>query len=54
MNEIAFPITENLYAFLQRFRSTEATSYIWIDALCINQLDLLEKAVQVSNMLTIY
>ena len=51
---IMFPVTENAYAFIQRHRSTHALWYVWIDAICINQSDLDEKAVQVDHMLVIY
>jgi hypothetical protein len=49
-----YPITENLYAFIQRYRSTERPEYIWVDAICINQFDLDEKATQVGHMLAIF
>lgn len=54
INGVAFYITENLFAFLQRYRENDNGVYLWIDALCINQLDLNEKSMQVRNMLTIY
>jgi hypothetical protein len=54
INNIAYPITENLFAFIQRHRSTQEPCYLWVDALCINQFDLGEKATQVSQMLAIF
>ena len=54
INGIAFPVTENLFAFLQRYRDKSNARYLWIDYLSINQMDLEEKSVQVGNMLTIY
>ena len=54
INNIEFPITENLYAFFQRFRDPNTRLYMWVDALCINQLDPIEKATQVSNIVDIY
>ncbi|KAK4548437.1 hypothetical protein LTR36_009347 [Oleoguttula mirabilis] len=55
VNGMVYPITENLYSFLRRYRQDgDAASRLWIDAICINQHDAAEKAVQVSNMLTIY
>lgn len=54
INGISFAITENLFAFLQHYRNETDAAHLWIDAICINQLDLEEKAMQVKNMLTIY
>lgn len=54
LNSVQCPITESLYAFLQRYRSAQESLYIWIDSLCINQFDLKEKSAQVGQMLTIY
>lgn len=54
INGVECPITENLYAFLQRFRSVTVSQYIWADLLCINQFALDEKAVQVRQMLAIF
>ncbi|KAF2657566.1 hypothetical protein K491DRAFT_548880, partial [Lophiostoma macrostomum CBS 122681] len=49
------PVTENLYDALQMIRRTrEESFYIWVDSICINQADKIEKAHQVWNMLTIY
>ncbi|EME43338.1 hypothetical protein DOTSEDRAFT_107185, partial [Dothistroma septosporum NZE10] len=47
-------ITREAYRALQRLRSSTSTTYIWLDALCINQVDNLEKSLQVRKMLTIY
>ena len=49
-------VKSNLYEFLLRLRSgCPATDVpIWIDALCINQADTAEKAVQVANMDQVY
>ena len=54
LNGHLYSITNNLWALLQRHRETHQSLTIWVDAICINQHDLLEKAVQVANMLTIY
>ena len=51
---VVLPITENLFAFLQRFRDQFEALLLWIDFLCINQDDMDEKATQVSNMLAVY
>ena len=48
-------IGRNLYEGLQRITKTKtSTRYIWIDALCINQSDLRERASQVAMMDEIY
>lgn len=53
INGVTLPITENLFAFLQRYREGYRPGPLWIDAICINQFNLIEKAIQVSNMLAI-
>ncbi|KAE8354546.1 heterokaryon incompatibility protein-domain-containing protein [Aspergillus coremiiformis] len=45
-----FHITANLHAALQRFRSPYHVRRLWADAVCINQRDPLEKAVQINLM----
>lgn len=47
-------ITENLDAALRRFRLEDRNRYLWVDAVCINQNDLDERARQVSVMGDIY
>ncbi|KAL7940715.1 heterokaryon incompatibility domain-containing protein [Trichoderma barbatum] len=54
INAIAFPVTANLYAFLQQYRETDPDVDLWIDAICINQNDLLEKNHQIPIMNMIY
>lgn len=49
-----FPVTDNAYSALTRFRQPEKTKVIWIDAICINQQDLAERERQVSVMGQIY
>ena len=53
-NKISVPITENLHSALQRIRLIDKERYLWVDAVCINQEDNDEKAVQVQNMLSIF
>ena len=49
-----FGITEELAFALQYLRLRNAERYLWCDAISINQHDLLEKAVQIKNMLRIF
>jgi hypothetical protein len=54
LNDVAYPITENLYLFLRRCLQCTDIRRLWIDAVCINQQDDAEKSMQVANMLSIY
>ncbi len=47
-------VTANLYAFLAQHRAEETCFVLWIDALCINQDDLVERAAQIYLMKRIY
>lgn len=47
-------ITTNLYAALERLRDTAFPRLLWVDAVCIDQENVLERAVQVRSMATIY
>ncbi|KAK5110580.1 hypothetical protein LTR85_000995 [Meristemomyces frigidus] len=53
-NGLAVPATQCLLHALYALRSPHTTRYLWIDAFCINQLDLSEKARQVRDILLIY
>ena len=46
-NEVTLEITDNLYQALRRLRYLRRTRTLWVDALCINQADLSERARQV-------
>jgi hypothetical protein len=48
------PVTDNLYSALQRLRYPTKRRTIWIDQLCINQSDNLERSSQVAMMRDIY
>ncbi|KAF2993691.1 hypothetical protein E8E13_001942 [Curvularia kusanoi] len=47
-------ITKNLHAALAQLRDPEISKTLWIDAICINQADLQERASQVRMMAQIY
>ncbi|KAL7893156.1 heterokaryon incompatibility domain-containing protein [Trichoderma sp. SZMC 28014] len=49
-----FDVTENLDSALRHLRSEENERVFWIDAICINQKDDLERGYQVSLMKDIY
>ncbi|KAH8655287.1 heterokaryon incompatibility protein-domain-containing protein [Xylariales sp. PMI_506] len=49
-----FQVTTNLEAALRRIRDPAADRNIWVDALCINQADDVEKSHQVNLMKFIY
>lgn len=54
IGERRFSVTANLFCALRQLRFQERTRVLWVDALCINQLNLQERAVQVSRMDQIY
>jgi len=57
VNGCVLSVGQNLFQFLQayrRYQVTEKASPLWIDAICINQDDLVEKGHQVQRMGSIY
>jgi hypothetical protein len=46
--------TRNLDSALRHLRQSKKSRLIWIDALCINQSDISEKCIQVSDMGNVY
>ncbi|KAI9151566.1 Heterokaryon incompatibility protein [Paramyrothecium foliicola] len=54
VNNKPFYITHNLHSALQELRYANQDRMLWIDAICINQLDNVEKSVQVQMMQAIY
>jgi len=49
-----FSVTKNLFAALLRLRDADLPRTLWVDAICINQNDLAERASQVQIMARIY
>lgn len=47
-------VTESLHAALLRLRQKDAEKHMWIDQLCINQQNPVEKAIQVRLMKEVY
>lgn len=54
LHQQPFNVTTNLECALRHLRQVDAVRTLWIDALCINQLDLRERAAQVAIMGDIY
>ncbi|PVH77045.1 HET-domain-containing protein, partial [Cadophora sp. DSE1049] len=53
LSDTKFSVAANLYSALKRLRQKEPR-ILWVDAICINQDDLLERAQQVRIMSKIY
>jgi hypothetical protein len=53
-NGVSVPVTRHLADALRHLRLSNASRYIWTDAICINQFNLVEKASQVQIMFTIF
>jgi hypothetical protein len=54
VNGHSIMITKNLRAALAQLRHETGSRTVWVDAICINQLDLAERARQVTLMADIY
>jgi hypothetical protein len=54
VNKYDLSVTINLHAALLRLRDPFIERIIWIDAVCINQVDLQEQGLQVQHMARIY
>ena len=54
INSQDFPVTKNAHAVLQDMRYENQMRRVWLDAICINQIDNEEKNVQVGMMKDIY
>ncbi|KAJ4285980.1 hypothetical protein N0V90_013546 [Kalmusia sp. IMI 367209] len=54
LNNGQFDVTDNLHAALLELRLEKQPRYLWVDAICINQFDVLERNREVLRMLGIY
>jgi ankyrin repeat protein len=54
VNGKTFDITENLHSALQHLRSENTDTILWVDAICIDQSNKLERGHQVQQMCKIY
>jgi hypothetical protein len=54
INGWPYTIRQNLWSFLKHRRNPTTHSTLWIDALCINQKDVVERGAQVQLMGSIY
>jgi hypothetical protein len=54
LNNRTIPVTPNLYSALRQLRHPHSYRSLWVDQLCINQEDLLERSQQVRLMSQIY
>ncbi|OAL45898.1 HET-domain-containing protein, partial [Pyrenochaeta sp. DS3sAY3a] len=54
INDKEFSITSNLHGALKELRHPKHDRLLWIDAICINQNDNIEKGYQVQMMRDIY
>lgn len=54
INGKPFPVGRNCHYALYQARLHHPVSYVWVDAICVNQQDLEEKAAQVASMGVLY
>ncbi|CAK1365368.1 unnamed protein product [Cercospora beticola] len=54
IHEVAVPTTANLHVALRRLRYSDEARSLWIDAICINQDDLMERSAQVACMAQVF
>jgi Heterokaryon incompatibility protein (HET) len=54
LNDVRLPLAPNLFAALFHPRSEAVARLLWIETICINQLDIAEKSTQIPRMKDIY
>ncbi|KAF2705092.1 hypothetical protein K504DRAFT_506561 [Pleomassaria siparia CBS 279.74] len=54
VNGMAFPAKRNLMQALRRFHITHVMQSIWIDSICTNEADPVERSEQVRLMCEVY
>ena len=54
VNDKEFPVAASLYSALIHLRDSQLARVLWIDAICINQADLIERKQQVQFMAVVY
>ena len=54
LNSSSHNVSSNLFSALRQLRRREEQRVLWVDALCINQNDMTEKATQILLMGNIY
>jgi hypothetical protein len=54
LGEVPYNVTKNLESALRHLRYVDRPRVLWVDALCINQRDLLERNSQITHMTGIY
>ena len=54
VDSASFAVTANLLAALKHLRKADSDRRVWVDAICINQADHLEKSLQVPKIHLIY
>jgi hypothetical protein len=54
LNGQSFAVTSNLRSALKHLRLLDEPRWLWVDAICIDQLDVLEQNLQVRQMRAIY
>jgi hypothetical protein len=54
VNDVEFEVKRNLMEALRQFRKTHAGKAIWIDSICINEADPVERTEQIRLMCEVY